>query len=36
MVLDSCFGSGSFLVAAARTGRSCIGIELNKKSYMFT
>ncbi len=36
MVLDSCFGSGSFLVAAAKTGRQCLGIELNEQSYRFT
>ena len=29
-VLDNCFGSGSFLVAAALEGRNSIGIELNK------
>lgn len=29
-VLDNCFGSGSFLVAAALEGRNSIGIEVNK------
>lgn len=29
-VLDNCFGSGSFLVAAALEGRNCIGVEKNK------
>lgn len=28
-VLDCCFGSGSFLVAAAIEGRNCVGIEKN-------
>lgn len=30
VVLDHCFGSGSFLVAAALEGRHSIGIELNR------
>ena len=30
VVLDCCFGSGSFLVAAATMGRSVIGIERNQ------
>ncbi len=29
-VLDNCFGSGSFLVAAALEGRNSIGIEMNQ------
>lgn len=29
-ILDNCFGSASFLVAAAHEGRNAIGIELNK------
>lgn len=29
LVLDNCFGSGSFLVAAAKEGRNSIGVELN-------
>lgn len=31
VVLDNCFGSGSFLVAAAAEMRNVIGIEMNKK-----
>ena len=30
VVLDNCFGSGSFLLAAALEGRNSIGIEMNK------
>lgn len=30
IVLDNCFGSGSFLVAAALEGRNAIGMEANK------
>ena len=30
LVLDNCFGSASFLVAAAMEGRDSIGIEINK------
>jgi DNA (cytosine-5-)-methyltransferase len=35
VVLDNCFGSGSFLVAAALEGRDCIGIERNTDITMF-
>lgn len=31
IVLDNCFGSASFLVAAAKENRNAIGIEMNKK-----
>ncbi|MDO4431328.1 MAG: site-specific DNA-methyltransferase [Lonepinella koalarum] len=35
VILDNCFGSGSFLVASALTKRNCIGIELNKDVVKF-
>ena len=35
IVLDNCFGSGSFLVAAALEGRNSIGIEENRNIYAF-
>lgn len=35
MVLDNAFGSGSFLVAAAREKRNAIGIELNEDVQLF-
>lgn len=31
IVLDNCFGSASFLVAAAKENRNAIGIEMNKE-----
>lgn len=34
-VLDNCFGSGSFLVAAALEARNSIGIELNRQVVAF-
>jgi len=35
LVLDNAFGSGSFLVAAAREGRRFVGIERNRESVRF-
>lgn len=35
IILDNAFGSGSFLVAAACEGRSCIGIEMNRNIHEF-
>lgn len=35
VILDNCFGSASFLVAAALEGRNSIGIELNKNICKF-
>lgn len=35
VVLDNCFGSGSFLVAAALENRNCIGIEINNDMKIF-
>lgn len=35
VVLDNCFGSGSFLVAAALEGRNSIGMEINRNILEF-
>ena len=35
VILDNCFGSGSFVVAAALENRNCIGIELNSEITKF-
>ncbi|WP_350461113.1 site-specific DNA-methyltransferase [Amaricoccus sp.] len=35
LVLDTCFGSGSFLLAAHLEGRSYLGIELNEHAQQF-
>ncbi len=35
IILDNCFGSGSFLLAAALEGRDSIGIEINKSVKRF-
>lgn len=35
LVLDNTCGSGSFLIAAAKTGRKFCGIEMNKNSELF-
>lgn len=35
LVLDTCFGSGSFLLAAHLEGRDYLGIELNEKAEQF-
>lgn len=35
LILDNCFGSGSFLVAAALESRNSIGIEINDKATAF-